>query len=303
MAGGIWETVTKTRSASLQELTEITAHRANILLKRGVTTIEVKSGYGLTVDEELKMLRAITEAAQKTRAELIPTCLAAHIVPKDFEGNENEYLEQMVHTLLPAVRENNLANRVDIFIEQGAFSVHAAKKYLLKAKALGFDVVVHGDQFTAGVAALVNDVGALSIDHLEAADDKEISTLTLGNTIPVVLPGASLGLGEPFAPARKLLDAGTSLVIASDWNPGSAPMGNILVQASILGAAQKLTMAETWAAITSRAAKALNKTDRGIIKSGNLADIIAFKTRNFKDILYNQGQMRPAKVWKKGIIC
>lgn len=303
MGGGIWETVTKTRSASLQELTEITAHRANILLKRGVTTIEVKSGYGLTVDEELKMLRAITEAAQKTQADLIPTCLAAHIVPKDFEGNENEYLEQIVHTLLPAVRENNLANRVDIFIEQVAFSVHAAKKYLLKAKALGFDVVVHGDQFTAGVAALVNDIGALSIDHLEAADDKEISTLTLGNTIPVVLPGASLGLGEPFAPARKLLDAGTSLVIASDWNPGSAPMGNILVQASILGAAQKLTMAETWAAITSRAAKALNKTDRGIIKSGNLADIIAFKTRNYKDILYNQGQMRPAKVWKKGLIC
>ena len=150
------------------------------------------------------------------------------------------------------------------------------------------------------MAQLANETGALSIDHLEAADDKEIQILAEGNTIPVVLPGASLGMGEPFAPARKLLDKGTSLVIASDWNPGSAPMGNLLVQAAVLGAAEKLTMAETWAAITCRAAEVLNLKDRGILKSGNLADIAAFKTDNYKEILYQQGQLIPAKVWKNG---
>jgi imidazolonepropionase len=303
MGGGIWDTVTKTRSASLQELTELTSGHANVLLEQGITTIEVKSGYGLSVNEELKMLKAIAEAGKNTTADLIATCLAAHIIPKDFEGKENEYLEQIINSLLPEIIKNNLAKRVDIFVEQGAFSIKLAREYLLKAKEMGFDRIIHGDQFTSGAATLANEAGALSIDHLEAADDKEINILAKGNTIPVVLPGASIGLGEPFAPARKLLDAGTSLVIASDWNPGSAPMGNLLVQAAILGTAQKLTMAETWAAVTCRAARALNKPDRGIIKSGNLADIIAFKTGNYKEILYQQGQLKPAKIWKKGLIC
>jgi imidazolonepropionase len=302
MGGGIWDTVTKTRTTPLQKLTEITLHRAEILLKQGITTVEVKSGYGLSVEQELKILEAITEANRKTETDLIATCLAAHIIPQDFEGNESEYLELIVRDLLPEVLKKNMAKRVDIFVEQGAFTIEAAKKYLLKVKELGFDRVIHGDQFTSGAASLANEIGALSIDHLEAADDKEISILAKGNVIPVVLPGASLGLGESFAPARKLLDAGTSLVIASDWNPGSAPMGNLLTQASIIGAAQKLTMAETWVAITYRAALALNKTDRGIIKCGCLADIIAFKTTNFKEILYHQGQLKPSKVWKKGVL-
>jgi imidazolonepropionase len=142
----------------------------------------------------------------------------------------------------------------------------------------------------------------VSIDHLEAATDHEIAILAKGNVIPVVLPGASLGLGEPFAPARKLLDAGTSLVIASDWNPGSAPMGNLLVEAAILGAMEKLTMSEVWAALTCRAASALGKTDRGILKQGYLADMIAFKTTDYKEILYQQGQLKAGMVWKNGEI-
>jgi len=116
----------------------------------------------------------------------------------------------------------------------------------------------------------------------------------------VVLPGASIGLGEPFAPARKMLDAGTSLVIASDWNPGSAPMGNLLTEAAILGAMEKLTMCEVWAALTCRAAQALNKTDRGILKQGMIADMIAFKTNDFSEILYHQGQLNAGMVWKNG---
>lgn len=300
MGGGIWDTVKKTRAASLKELTEITVERANTLLKRGITTIEVKSGYGLSVEDELKILESILEANKITEADLVSTCLAAHILPKDFKGTEEEYLKHIIYDLFPEIIKKDLAKRVDIFVEKTAFSIPAAKEYLLKAKEMGFDIVVHGDQFTTGVASVAAEAGAISIDHLEAADDKEISFLAKKKIIPVVLPGASLGLGEPFAPARKLLDAGTSLVIASDWNPGSAPMGNLLVQAAILGTAQKLTMTETWAAITYRAANALNKTDRGILKKGNLADIIAFKTNDYKEILYQQGQLSPDKVWKTG---
>jgi imidazolonepropionase len=300
--GGIWNTVQKTREASINELAELTAQRAKKLIEQGVTTIEVKSGYGLSVKQELKILEAIKLADKNSDADLIPTCLAAHILPKDFDGTETEYLQHIISKLLPEVLKRKLASRVDIFVEKSAFSIKAAKTYLLKAKEMGFDIVLHGDQFSVGSALLANETSTLSIDHLEAANEKEIAILAKGNVIPVVLPGASLGLGEPFAPARKLLDAGTSLVIASDWNPGSAPMGNLYVQAAILGAVEKLTMTEVWAALTCRAAKALNKTDRGILKSGNIADMIAFKTDDYKEILYQQGQLKPEKVWKTGKI-
>ena len=292
--GGIWSTVMKTREASVEELANLTAERAEKLFQQGITTIEVKSGYGLSVDDELKMLKAVQLANQETNADLIPTCLAAHIKPKDFTGNEREYLQYIIENLLPEVRKQNLANRVDIFVEKGAFSVSDAKYYLLEAKKMGFDVVIHGDQFSANCASLAAEFQAISIDHLEYADDREIEILAKSDVIPVVLPGASIGLGEQFAPARKLLDAGCSLVIASDWNPGSAPMGNLLVEAAILGAYEKLSMAETWAALTCRAAKALKKNDIGVLKKGNKADFIIFPTNDFREILYRQGQIKPA---------
>ena len=302
MGGGIWDTVIKTREATLEELSEIIEQRAYRALKQGTTTMEVKSGYGLTVDHELKILEAISFANKRSVADLVSTCLAAHILPKDFKGTEMDYLNSISGKLLPVLKKKKLTARVDIFVEKSAFSVQAAKIYLAKAKGMGFDVVLHGDQFSVGAADLANEAGAVSIDHLEAATDHEIAILAKGNVIPVVLPGASLGLGEPFAPARKLLDAGTSLVIASDWNPGSAPMGNLLVEAAILGAMEKLTMSEVWAALTCRAANALRKTDRGILKQGYLADVVAFKTTDYKEILYQQGQLRAGMVWKNGEI-
>ena len=298
--GGIWDTVMKTRVATMEELADITEQRAYKLLKMGITTIEVKSGYGLSVEHELKILKAIEFANKRSTADLVSTCLAAHILPKDFIGSENDYLKYLTEKLLPEIYKNKLAKRVDIFVEKSAFSLSAAKIYLQAVKEMGFDIVIHGDQFTTGVAALVNEVNALSIDHLEAADDIEIKILSGGNVIPVVLPGASIGLGEPFAPARKLLDAGTSLVIASDWNPGSAPMGNLLTEAAILGTFEKLTMSEVWAALTCRAANALKKNDRGILSQGRLADIVAFKTSDYKEILYRQGQLNAGMVWKEG---
>lgn len=296
--GGIWSTVVQTRKAPQEELSRITSHHANQMLKDGITTIEVKSGYGLTVDDELKILRAINQAP--TLANLIPTCLAAHICPKDFEGKPGEYLEMMAKKLLPIVWEQELAKRVDIFIEDSAFNQPDAMKYLASARNMGFDIVVHGDQFSVGGSQTALELKALSVDHLEASNDETIKYLGKSNVITTVLPGASIGLGLAFAPARKLLDAGCSLAIASDWNPGSAPMGDLLIQAALLGIFENLTMAETLAGITYRAALALNLSDRGILKKGNIADIAAFKTNDFKEILYRQGKMKPEMVWKNG---
>ena len=299
--GGILDTVRKTRAASREELVQLTVKRANDLLAKGVTTIEVKSGYGLSVAEEIKILEAIREANTLTAADLVPTCLAAHVVPPEWKKNDAQlYLNHITEELLPEVKSRSLSNRVDIFVEEGAFSINQALPFLRKAGKMGFDLIIHGDQFSGNVAELANLVKALSIDHLEAADTTEVITLANGNTIPIVLPGASIGLGEPYAPARQLLDAGTSLVIASDWNPGSAPMGNLLTQAALLGVAQRLSMAEIWAAITYRAAAALKLTDRGCLQSGMIADIIAFQTNDYREVLYRQGELRPQLIIKNG---
>jgi imidazolonepropionase len=298
--GGIWSTVAKTREAGLEELTMLTVNRAGKLLQQGVTTIEVKSGYGLNADAELKMLNAARLANDISQADLVNTCLAAHITPKDFTGSGRQYLEYLIKELLPIVKTKNLAGRVDIYVDEGAFSADDSRFYLIAAKNLGFDLVVHADQFFPGGVQVAVEVAALSADHLEITTDKDIRLLAHSDVIPVALPGSSLGLGTGFAPARKLLNAGASLVIASDWNPGSAPMGNLLMQAAILSIYEKLTMAETLAAITCRASAALRLNDRGIIKPGMLADFIAFPCADYREILYHQGGMTAELIWKRG---
>jgi imidazolonepropionase len=154
MGGGIWDTVIKTREATLEELSEIIEQRASKALNLGTTTMEVKSGYGLTVEHELKILKAISFANKRSVADLVSTCLAAHILPKDFNGNEMDYLNFISDKLLPVLKKKKLTSRVDIFVEKSAFSVQAAKIYLEKAKELGFELVLHGDQFSVGGAIL-----------------------------------------------------------------------------------------------------------------------------------------------------
>ncbi|HWW42814.1 imidazolonepropionase [Pedobacter sp.] len=298
--GGIWDTVQHTRKASLEELTASTIRRANRHLSEGVTTIEVKSGYGLSVNEELKMLRAITAADQETSAELISTCLAAHTLPRDFEGSHSEYLEKISRELFPVLLEENLCNRIDAFVEKGAFSPENILPYFKEAIEQGFQITVHADQFSTGGTAVAVQINALSADHLEASTDKEVQLLAQSDTIAMALPGATIGLGCAFTPARKLLDAGACLAIASDWNPGSAPMGDLLLQASVLGTFEKLSNAEILAGITYRAARALNLTDRGCIEQNMLADFLLFQINDYKEILYQQGKLKPAQVWKNG---
>lgn len=298
--GGIWDTVTQTRKATKEELIKRTTKLANRHLKNGVTTIEVKSGYGLSVDDELKMLRTIKETNKNVSADLISTCLAAHMLPKDYEGDQAAYLSEISETLFPILKEEGLTNRVDAFIEESAFSAAQIAPYFEKAKTMGFDITVHADQFSTSGSQVAIKFGAVSADHLEASTSKEIELLAKSDVIATALPGASIGLGCAFTPARKILDAGGSIAIASDHNPGSAPMGDLLTQASILGTFEKLSNAEVLAGITFRGAAALNLKDRGRIAEGLSADFIGFHTDNYQEILYNQGNFKPCMVWKNG---
>lgn len=298
--GGIWDSVTQTRAAALSKLVELLKQRVQRHLTDGVTTIEIKSGYGLDVSNELKMLRAVKEVSLTTVADLVPTCLAAHLLPKDFEGSQTGYLDHVLADLLPLVKAEELADRVDIFIEESAFDRTASVPYLLAAKALGFEVTVHADQFTTSGLEVAIEVGAVSADHLEASTEREAALLKGSETVAVVLPGASLGLGMQYAPARKLLDAGACVAIASDWNPGSAPMGDLLMQAAVMSAAEKLSTAEVFAGLTFRAAKALSLKDRGTLTEGMLADMQAYPCSDYREILYHQGKIKPAIVWKNG---
>jgi imidazolonepropionase len=298
--GGIWDTVTRTRSADESTLLQLLQPRILSHLSEGVTTIEIKSGYGLDITNELKQLRVIQMAAVLSPVDLVTTCLAAHMLPPDFPGSADEYLDRVVEELLPVVQKERLAHRVDIFIEDGAFHPSQAVTYLSVARQMGFDLTVHAGQFTAcGIETAVT-AGALSADHLEAATEKGIKLLAASGTAAVVLPGASMGLGMAYGPARKLLNAGACLVIASDWNPGSAPMGHLLLQAAVMGASEKLTTAEVFAGLTFRAAHALRLEDRGRLIPGMLADMQAYPCAGYREILYHQGKLRPVRMWKKG---
>ena len=298
--GGIHNTMNSTSNSTDEQLTDDTLNRLKRHFQEGVLTCEVKSGYAPNLEDEVRMLRIINEIDSSNDIDLIPTCLAAHVTPKKYESSK-KYLDSIVNELLPIIKEENLSNRVDIFIEEKAFSVTEASNFLEKIKS-DFYITAHANQFTSGGLKVGVDNGAVSVDHLEVITDQEIDYLSKSDTTGVVLPGCSVGLGIPFAPARKLLDNNCKVSIASDWNPGSAPMGDLLMQASLLGSTEKLSNAEVLAGITCRAANALSLEDRGSLENGKIADMIGFKTNDFRDILYNQGKLKPSFICKRGKI-
>ena len=298
--GGIWSTVQQTRAASQEQLEKLIILRTHELAKQGITTIEVKSGYGLSVEEELKMLRAIKNANNSTAQNLVSTCLAAHTLPKDFDGTHTEYLELMAAELFPILEKEQLTNRIDAFVEEEAFNEKNTHSYFEEAKKYGFDITVHADQFSTGGSELAVNVGAVSADHLEVSKEKEIELLANSNTVATALPGASIGLGVEFTPARKLLDAGAIVSIASDWNPGSAPQGQLLAQASCLATYEKLSNAEVLAALTTRAAYALRLNNVGQLAEEFQANFSIFPTDNYQEITYQMGRLLPAQVWIDG---
>lgn len=289
--GGIFDTVSQTRKTSEEGLLQSLLKRLAIKLRSGVAVIEIKSGYGLDLDTEMKMLETIQKAKILQPLTLIPTLLAAHTLPPEFNTTK-EYLDWIINKLVPKARA--FTNRVDIFCDACAFGVEESELFLTRLIKEGFTATVHADQFSKGGTKVAASVKALSADHLEVSEKEEFALLKKSGTIPIVLPGASLGLGLPFAKARLMLDMGLPLVIASDWNPGSAPSGDLLMQASILSIYEKLSIAEALSAITFRAAMALKLTDRGILKEDARADFSIFPTSDFREILYWQGTMKPS---------
>lgn len=298
--GGIHNTMNSTSNCTDEQLTNDTLNRLKRHFQEGVLTCEVKSGYAPTLEDEIRMLKIINKIDRSNEIDLIPTCLAAHVTPKKYESSK-KYLDSILNDLLPKIKKDKLSNRVDIFIEEKAFSVTEASNFLEKVKS-DFHITAHANQFTSGGLKVGVDNGAVSVDHLEVITDQEIDYLSKSDTTGVVLPGCSLGLGIPFAPARKLLDNNCKVSIASDWNPGSAPMGDLLMQASLLGSIEKLSNAEVFAGITCRSANALSLVDRGSLENGKIADMIGFKTNDFRDILYNQGKLKPSFICKRGKI-
>ena len=298
--GGIHNTMTATENASDEELEKVTVSRLDRHFNEGVLTCEIKSGYGSDLNQEVRLLNIINKINKNHAMGIIPTCLAAHVTPKIYNSS-SEYLEKIIEELIPVLEKKKLTNRIDIFIEEKAFSVSESFDYLSQLKNK-FDITVHANQFSSGGVKVGVDCGAKSVDHLEVIDDNEIRYLSNSNTSAVVLPGCSLGLGIPFAPARKLLDNNCKLSIATDWNPGSAPMGDLLQQSSLLGSIEKLSSAEVFSAITYRSADALGLNDRGKIEKEKLADFIGFKTDDYRDILYNQGKLKPSFICKRGEI-
>ena len=298
--GGIHNTMTAIENASDEELERVTISRLDRHFNEGVLTCEIKSGYGSDLDQEVRLLNIINKINKNHAMGIIPTCLAAHVTPKIYNSS-SEYLNKIIEELIPVLEKKKLTNRIDIFIEEKAFSVSESLDYLSQLKNK-FDITVHANQFSSGGVKVGVDCGAKSVDHLEVIDDNEIRYLSNSNTSAVVLPGCSLGLGIPFAPARKLLDRNCKLSIATDWNPGSAPMGDLLQQSSLLGSIEKLSSAEVFSAITYRSADALGLNDRGKIEKDKLADFIGFKTDDYRDILYNQGKLKPSFICKRGEI-
>ena len=319
--GGIISTVRKTREASIEDLIEQSRQRLDKMLALGITTAEVKTGYGLDIETELKMLEVIFELDKTHEIDLIPTFLPAHAVPfADFRlldpNRSNEeiadlYTDLICDEMLPRAKEtlnsqlSTLNCFVDVFCEKNAFNLEQSRKVLETAKSLGFGIKAHVDEFTnIGGARMAIELGATSIDHLDAISEEEIELLARSKTVGVVTPTVNFNFGSTeFADARKLIDAGCAVAVSTDYNPGSAPCPSLPNAMAIACRYQKFLPSEAFNAATINAAFAIGLGDQiGSIEVGKQADILIFDTKDYREIAYEFGGNLVEKVIKKGKI-
>jgi imidazolonepropionase len=301
--GGIATTVRATREAKPVELLESALHRLDSCLGFGVTTVEIKSGYGLDADNELKMLRVIADLRDLHVVDVVPTFLGAHTIPPEYRERREEYIALMIG-LLPAVSRERLAEYCDVFVERTAFTIEEGRRILEAAREAGLKARVHADQITAGGGAeLAAACGARSADHLDHISDAGIAALREAGTVAVLLPGVSLFLGEPMPDARRLIDAGVPVAIATDMNPGSCMSENLPLMMS-LGAMQlRMTMEECITAVTLNAAASLDRSHRiGSIEAGKQADLLVFDAPTHQRIIYHYGINHLWTVVKNGFV-
>jgi imidazolonepropionase len=299
--GGIKNSTTATRAASEAELLAGTMARLNTFLSHGVTTLEAKSGYGLSVESELKQLRVLRAAAKKTPQHLTVTCLALHAVPPEHKSAAS-WATEAAEKLLPQVAREKLADCVDAFVENGYFSVADAKPYLDAARKLGLRVRLHADEFSeSGCAALAAEYDAESADHLQFASDAGVRAMAAKGVCAVLLPGTSVYSNIPYTNARKFADAGCAVAVATDFNPGSCVADNLPMIATIAALHCKLKPAEAIAGVTYAAAYALRIHDRkGALLSGFDADFLVHHMKSHEEWLADLGRNSPNQVWIKG---
>jgi imidazolonepropionase len=288
--GGILSTVRATRAASQADLVTITRQHLAAMLEHGSTTIEVKSGYGLDVDTETAMLRAIQEASYDSAAHIMATYLGAHAVPEDAESAD-AYLKVCIDEMFAEVAEWGLSDCVDIFVERGAFDVAQARTYLEAAREHGLALRLHGDQFAEiGALDLAIELGARSIDHLEATGPEGVAKLAASDVVGVALPTAAMTLGRPLPPARGLVDAGGLLALATDFNPGSSPCDSLPAVMHLACTQLHLSPAEAFSAVTANAAHVLGIGERtGRLRVGHRADIVLLDVPDWRYLAYRLG--------------
>lgn len=302
--GGIVASVRDLRALDVEALVEWARPRLRRMLEHGATTVEVKSGYGLTLEDELKMLRAIRALGEDGPLDLVSTFLGAHAVPPEFADRREAYVGRVAEEMIPRVAEEGAAEFCDAFVEPGVFTPEEGERVLSAARAHGLGVKVHADEFVwSGGAELAVRCGAVSADHLGAVSDEGIAALARSTTVATLLPGTTLFLGRTrYAPARRLIDAGAAVALATDFNPGTSPTTNLALMMSLAVTQMGMTPAEAFAAVTVNGAAALGRADGlGTLTPGAPADVAAFRVSDYREVAYRYGENHCAAVWKRGV--
>lgn len=300
--GGINATVQQVRKASKEELIVSTVLRLERLLSFGVTTVEIKSGYGLTLADELKCLEVIAKLNQQGPWELVPTFMGSHALPPEYRDNREGYLRLLLDEMLPEVARRRLAEFCDVFCEQGAFTLEETERILIRAGECGLRAKVHADEFSPlGGAELAARLGATSADHLLCITDAGIAALTRSETVATLLPGTAFFLGLNYAPARRMIEAGLAIALASDCNPGTCPTENLCLIGSLACTQMKMLPSEVVSAMTLNAAAAVGRSHRlGSIEIGKQADLILCDVSDYRQVFYHFGVSHVRRVIKRG---
>jgi imidazolonepropionase len=302
--GGIRSTVRKTRAATEDQLFAAASHHAQWFLHGGTTTIEAKSGYGLTVEDELKILRVIRRIGQSTPLHIVPTFLGAHEIPEEYHGRADDYVQLVIEEMLPRVTSENLAEFCDIFCEARVFNLDQARRVFTAAKRHNLGLRMHADQFTSfGASVLAAEMGAKTCDHLEQAQPSSIAALQQAGVQPVLLPGSVYAIGsQKYPAARAMIDAGLAIVIATDFNPGSSPTTSMRIIMSLACTQMKMTPAEALTAATVNAAYSLNRGGEiGSLEPGKTADFVVHDAEDYRELPYFFGDHQAAMVFAKGV--
>jgi imidazolonepropionase len=301
--GGIQSTVRTTRATSLADLVAAGKRYADWFLRTGTTTVEAKSGYGLTLKDELKILRAIRQLNLETPLRYVPTFLGAHDIPPEYKSRREQYISLLTNEMLPRVSEEKLAEYCDVFCEEKVFTLDESRQILSAARSQGLGLRMHADQLAlSGGAKLAGELGTVTADHLEYTDARGIAALKSAGVQPVLLPGSVYALGSSRYPAaREMIDAGLAVVLATDFNPGSSPTPAMPMILSLASTHLKLTPAESITASTINAAYTLNRGDQiGSLEPGKLADFVIHDCDDYRQLAYFFGIEHPWKVFVNG---